>query len=83
MNEFVFNARISRSTRQWMSVCTLAIAALTGLTRPAGLHAADPDLQLWFPTQLIHPLGDRLSASMQTELRLQNNISEFRHRCKT
>jgi hypothetical protein len=39
--------------------------------------AADPDLQLWFPAQFIHPFGDNLSVSMQIEPRLQDDISEF------
>jgi hypothetical protein len=38
---------------------------------------ADGDLQLWFPVQFIHPVGEAWSFSMQTELRLQNSISDI------
>ena len=39
--------------------------------------SAEPDLQLWAPVQFIHPIGEMWTASMQTELRLQDDISEF------
>jgi hypothetical protein len=39
--------------------------------------AADDDLQSWFPMQLVHPVDEQWSLSMQTEVRLQDDISEF------
>lgn len=36
-----------------------------------------PDLQLWTPVQVIHRIDDDWTVSMQTELRLQDDISEF------
>lgn len=40
-------------------------------------RAQDADLQMWFPVQLIHSCGDRWSVSMQAEIRLQDDISEY------
>lgn len=40
-------------------------------------NCAEPDLQLWLPTQFIHPFSKSLSVSIQTEARLQDNISEM------
>ena len=39
--------------------------------------STEPDLQLWAPVQLIHPVGEKWAISMQTEVRLQEDISEF------
>jgi hypothetical protein len=38
---------------------------------------ADEDLQFWFPTQIIHPLTEDLTASMQVEGRFREDISKF------
>lgn len=39
--------------------------------------AAEEGLRFWMPVQVIHPLTDKLSFSMQAEIRLQDDISEF------
>jgi hypothetical protein len=57
------------------SVITLALLMVSWLATPA--QSAEPDLQLWFPIQLIHPLDAHWELSMQVEPRLQNDISEF------
>lgn len=41
------------------------------------VKSAPPDLQLWLPTQIIHPIGKDWAISMNTEVRLQDDISEF------
>lgn len=77
MNESVFDARLSRLEGRWVPVCLFAIVVLTMLGRPTEAGAADPDLQMWAPIQLIHPFSERCSASMQIEPRLKDNISEL------
>ena len=42
-----------------------------------GTASADQDLQLWFPNQIVHPLTDDLTISMQVEGRFQDDISKF------
>lgn len=54
-----------------------AVVMLTVLSVASNAKASEPDLQLWFPTQFIHPFSECLSVSMQTEVRLKNDISEF------
>ena len=58
------------------SARVVAIALFTFLGYSTAARSAEPDLHLWFPVQVIHPLCDDLTVSMQTELRLQDNISE-------
>ena len=40
-------------------------------------RAADQDLQLWFPVQVVHPVKETWALSMQAEVRLQDDITEF------
>ncbi len=56
------------------SKLTAALLVFVGLSVPA---TAEEDLQFWFPTQIIHPLTDDLSVSMQAEIRLKDDISDF------
>jgi hypothetical protein len=49
--------------------------ALLGVLPDA--DSAEPDLQLWFPAQFIHPCSENLSISLQIEPRLRDDISEF------
>jgi hypothetical protein len=77
MRELLRDQRMSRTAVGRRSVRVVAIAILTMLLGAGGAESADPDLQLWFPVQLIHPLSQQWSVSMQTELRLQDDISEF------
>jgi hypothetical protein len=51
-------------------------ATLTGLLC-GPVQAAERDLGLWIPVQFIHPFGEAWSVSLQTEVRLKDNISEF------
>jgi hypothetical protein len=69
--------RIFRTTSMWMSVRWTVAAVLATLLGTMDAKSADDDLQFWFPVQIIHPVNDRLSLSMQTELRLKDDISEF------
>jgi hypothetical protein len=39
--------------------------------------AADQDFQLWAPFQIIHPLTDKWDVSMQTEIRMREDVSDF------
>jgi hypothetical protein len=64
------------STRASLGRLTLLII-LAVLFGAKDANSADPDLQLWFPTQFIHPFSEHLSVSMQTEFRLQSDISEM------
>ena len=77
MNESDFDAQPSRPDCGWVPVCLFAIAILTMPGRPTVAGAAEPDLQMWTPIQLIHPFSERCSASMQIEPRLKDDISEF------
>lgn len=66
--------------RSWRCTLTLAGAALLLLSGQLGFvesAEAEEDLQLWFPTQIIHPLTDDLNASMQVEERFQDDIHLF------
>jgi hypothetical protein len=51
----------------------LALLHLLVVTRDA--RSSDADLQLWFPVQVIHPVGDQWSLSVQAEPRFDDNIS--------
>lgn len=55
----------------------VVVAALSFLLGPKDANSADDDLQLWFPVQIVHPVGKEWAISMQTELRLKDDISEF------
>jgi hypothetical protein len=57
------------------SVITLALLMVLSFAIPA--QSADPDIQLWFPIQLIHPVDEHWELSMQVEPRLENDISDF------
>jgi hypothetical protein len=58
-----------------LRLSALVVLLVSGLTMPA--LAADPDLQLWIPIQLIHPVDEHWELSMQVEPRLESDISEF------
>ncbi len=62
--------------RRGLIVRLLALAVLAMLVDTKQVTSADSDLQLWFPVQFIHPVGEVWAFSMQTELRLQNSISD-------
>lgn len=61
--------------RRWLRL--VAIVLLTGLFGIQEAESSEPDLQLWMPVQLIHPVGEKWAVSMQAEPRLQDDISEF------
>jgi len=62
---------------RWNSLCLVAAIALTCLVCTPEASSSEPDLQLWFPVSFIHPVGEKWAVSMQTELRLKDDISEF------
>lgn len=66
----------SRFRRLFVRVFALAILVKLLDTKEA--IAADSDLQLWAPVQFIQPIGEAWTLSLQTELRLQNDISDMR-----
>jgi hypothetical protein len=55
----------------------LPVLMLVFLLASGRAVAADDDLQFWFPVQVVHPFGDSWTVSMQAEVRLQDDISEF------
>jgi hypothetical protein len=72
------DAQGSRITPAWVSVLVVgAISLLASLGVPQNAHSTEPDLQFWFPVQVIHPFAEDWSVSMQTEPRLKDDISEF------
>ncbi len=71
--------RISPAAPGRLAVWFVVVVALTLLLDTKNARSADPDLQFWFPVQIVHPLGEDWTVSMQTELRLQDDISEFSH----
>ena len=73
MKESPTDRSVSLAVLQQLTVL-IVLAVLFGAKDAKG---ADPDLQLWFPVQFIHPFSEKLSVSMQTEVRLQNDISDF------
>jgi hypothetical protein len=77
MKESESNSGVSCLAPGRLSVRIAALAALTLLLGTREAQSADDDLQLWFPVQIVHPFGEDWSASFQTELRLQDDISEF------
>jgi len=65
----------STVNRLWLRfVATVFLIVLFG-TQEA--KSTEPDLQLWMPVQLIHPVGEKWAVSMQAETRLKEDISEF------
>jgi uncharacterized protein DUF2490 len=60
-----------------LAVCFVAFALPTFLLGANEVQSAAPDLQLWCPVQFVHPCGEKWAVSMQTELRLRDDISEF------
>jgi hypothetical protein len=60
-----------------MSVRIAVVSTLFLLLGAAYARSADQDLQLWMPVQVIHRVNEKWAVSMQVELRLQDNISEF------
>jgi hypothetical protein len=77
MKESRVDHQISRTVPGRLAVRLVAVAALTFLLGTKDAKSAEPDLQLWFPVQFINPVGEDWSVSMQTELRLRDDISEF------
>lgn len=72
------DARSLRIVSHWLSgLVAAAVSLLAVLAVPPDGHATEPDLQLWLPVQVIHPIEEDWSISMQTELRLKDDISEF------
>jgi hypothetical protein len=77
MRESRVENRVSRTAPARLAVRFFAVAVLTLLLDTKDAKSAEPDLQLWFPVQVVHPLGEDWTVSMQTELRLRNEISEL------
>ena len=59
------------------AVRLVVVMLLTGFLEVPAARAADQDVQMWFPVQIIHPFGEAWTVSMQTELRLQDSLHEF------
>ena len=70
-----FKANFQKGTL--LMVSRFAVALLSVVSFSSATVAADPDLQLWFPSQLIHPIDEHWAASMQIEPRLREDISEM------
>ena len=68
---------INPAMRLGLHVLVVPLFLLTMMLAGPTADAADPDLQLWFPTQIVHPIGTDWAISMKTEVRLQDDISEF------
>ncbi len=64
----------SRSRRVFIRVFALACGPCSRTRSEA--TSADSDLQLWAPVQFIQPVGEAWTLSLQTELRLKDDISE-------
>lgn len=58
-------------------VCLGWLAALSFSLGISAIHAAEQDLQLWFPVQVIHPIKEKWALAMQAEVRFKDDISEF------
>ena len=56
--------------------CMIIVATLFGFGA-ASSDAAEQDLQFWFPVQVIQPIKEKWALSVQAEIRLEDNISEF------
>jgi hypothetical protein len=69
--------RVSRIAPGRLPICCVTVAVLTVLLATKDAKSADDDLQLWLPFQIVHPFGEEWALSMQTELRLLDDISEF------
>jgi hypothetical protein len=54
-------------------IVTLHLILLLGASCTAPVTS---DLQLWMPVQVVHPLNEKWSTSMQVEYRMQDDISE-------
>ena len=59
------------------SVRIVALSVLIFLLGSPCAQAADQDLQLWFPLQVIHPIKEKWALSMQVEVRFKDDITEF------
>lgn len=55
----------------------MAVMLFIGSLSVPAARAADKDTRLWVPVQLINPYSDAWTVSMHTELRWQDNLSEF------
>ena len=61
---------ITSAVRYRLQILAVPLLVLPMTLCEPTASTADPDLQLWFPAQFIHPFGEKLSASMQIEPRL-------------
>ena len=77
MKELRVDHRTSHAAPGRLAACFVAIAVLTFLLGAKEANCADPNLQSWFPVQIVHPFCEDWAVSMQTELRLKDDISEF------
>jgi hypothetical protein len=68
---------VSCVVRERLSVSFVAAAVLSVLLGASEVRSADNDLQSWFPLQFVHPFDEKWTGSMQAELRLKDDISEF------
>jgi hypothetical protein len=76
MKESRFAPRFCLAKPVRLPVCLFAIAWAL-LTCVSSAKAADDDFQMWVPVQIVHPFGEEWAASMQAEVRLKDDISEF------
>jgi hypothetical protein len=65
---------LAKPKRSPFCLFAIALALLTCVSRA---KAAGDDFQMWVPVQIVHPFGEEWVASMQTEVRLKDDISEF------
>jgi hypothetical protein len=77
MTKSKLNLCASRIFGPGVSLRLVAAVVLMCLIYTQQASSTEPDLQLWFPVQLIHQVGEKWAVSMQTEVRLQDDISEF------
>jgi hypothetical protein len=56
---------------------TVALGLLIAVGCLYSARAADSDFQLWAPVQVVHSINDAWDLSMQVELRLRDDISDF------
>lgn len=55
----------------------VAVAVLASLPNTKDASCAGPDLPSWFPVRAVHSFDENWTVSMQTELRLRDDIFEI------